>query len=394
MRVVHTSDWHAGRLWKRLTRLGELERALGSLVGYVERERVDLVLMTGDVFDSGSPSAEAERLVFDVLKRLGRVAPVIVIAGNHDDPRRLEAWGQLAELANIKTLGRPRPARAGGVMTVKSLDGREAATVAAVPFAPLRDFVTAADVAGDEGQMRSLWTDGLTRVVRLLSESFAADTVNLLMAHTHVDGAVLAHSERVAQVGREYALSPEVLPRTAQYVALGHIHKPQAVRFGVEYAGSPIQLDFGEEGEEKSFVVIEARPRLPPVITRVPYEGGTPLVTWQGRLEALEAAAAGLRDKHARIRLELDVPDPEVAKKVRALVPEHVGVQVILPVVDPTAEAPSRAGQSATELFVAYHERRYKRAPEPPLVAAFTALWDEAESPVEATRAATPGEAG
>jgi len=105
-----------------------------------------------------------------------------------------------------------------------------------------------------------------------------------------------------------------------------------------------------------------------------------PLVTWQGRLEALEHAAEGLRGKHARIRLELDAPDPEVAKKVRALVPEHVGVHVILPVVDPTAMTPSRAGQSASELFVAYHERKYQRAPEAPLVEAFAALWESSET--------------
>ena len=92
MRIVHTSDWHAGRVWKTVDRLPELAAVLEDLGDFVERERIDLLLMSGDVFDTGAPSAEAERLVFGFFKRVGRTGTrTVVIAGNHDHPTRLRA---------------------------------------------------------------------------------------------------------------------------------------------------------------------------------------------------------------------------------------------------------------------------------------------------------------
>ena len=115
MKIVHTSDWHAGRVWKNISRLDELEACLDHMADYVERESVDLLLVTGDVFDSGAPAARAERTVFRFLKRIGASgAHTVVIAGNHDSSDRFEAWGALTDLVNVRALGRPsRPQREG-----------------------------------------------------------------------------------------------------------------------------------------------------------------------------------------------------------------------------------------------------------------------------------------
>src|SRR5437870_13779616 len=111
MRIVHTSDWHAGRIWKSLSRLDELEAVLDDLGHFIEQEKVDLLLVSGDIFDSGVPSASAERLVFRFFRRVGDAgAKSIVIAGNHDSAARLEAWGTLAELVDVHIRGRVRPA--------------------------------------------------------------------------------------------------------------------------------------------------------------------------------------------------------------------------------------------------------------------------------------------
>jgi len=381
MRIVHTSDWHAGRIWKRMSRLDELERVLDSLARFVESDKIDLVLMTGDVFDSGSPSAEAERLVFRVLKRLGKVAQVIVLAGNHDDPKRLEAWGQLAELANIRTLGRPRSAKNGGVIEVHARG--ETAIIAAVPFAQLRDFVSAAELAEDEQKMRGKWSDELAKLVHKLCASFRTDTINILAAHTHVEGAKLANSERIAQIGEQYALAPERLPTTAQYVALGHIHRPQQVTNEAHYAGSPLQLDFGEAGEEKSFVVLDVVPGLPAKIGRVPYQGGTALYKFVGTMGALLADAEALRQAgHVRVELLLAAPDPDAARRVRAEVPNAITIITRLPEVTNSLTS-ERADQSAIELYTAYHQQRYGRAPEEPVLQAFAALYEQAGLGVE-----------
>src|SRR5688500_2319110 len=112
MKVVHTSDWHVGRRWKGIRRLDEMEIVLDRLGDYVEREAVDLVLHTGDIFDSRSPDAEAERLVNAFFVRIRSAgAHMVVIAGNHDDPARLDARAMLAQYANVQLVGKPRSAQ-------------------------------------------------------------------------------------------------------------------------------------------------------------------------------------------------------------------------------------------------------------------------------------------
>lgn len=376
MRIVHTSDWHAGRLWRRVNRIGELEAALGSMCDWVEGNGVDLVLMTGDVFDNGSPHPDAERLVFRVLKRLGRVCPVVLIAGNHDDPRRVEAWGQLAELAHIHCIAKPRRVEAGGILELRSRDGREKARVAPIPFAPIKWFVEAAGLA-DEGKAMKSYADNVSALAAQLAEGFSADAINILMAHTHVEGAKLARSERAATVGEQWAVTPENLPFSAQYIALGHIHRPQAVRHGVEYAGSPLQLDFGEEGEAKSFVVVDAEVGVPVKVMRVEYSGGTPLKTFEGTWAELEAAAGWLREAgHLRVQLKLEKIEPDLVARVRGLVPNAIIVKAKLPEVEKVA---SVHASDATPLdrYRAYHAKRHGMGPDAAVEEAFRALWEE-----------------
>ena len=101
------------------------------------------------------------------------------------------------------------------------------------------------------------------------------------MAHTHLDGAAFGTSERTVHLGEEWAATPQAMPASASYVALGHIHQPQRIDAApapTDYAGSPLQLDFGEAGQRKSFLVIEAKPGRPVKVDAIPYEGGQPLL--------------------------------------------------------------------------------------------------------------------
>src|SRR5262249_46446014 len=146
-----------------------------------------------------------------------------------------------------------------------------------------------------------------------LTARFRSDAVNLLMAHTHLDGAVLAQSERRVHLGEEWSATAQVLPSTAHYVGLGHIHKPQRIEAAPSpacYAGSPLQLDFGEIGEEKSFVVIAAEPGRPARIERVPYAGGKSLHDVRKTLAVLDREAEQLRALGwLRVTVPLETPD-------------------------------------------------------------------------------------
>jgi exonuclease SbcD len=381
MRVVHTADWHVGRVWKNLSRLDETARVLEHLAGYLERERVDLLLVAGDVFDTPNPGADAEQLVFQFFRRLGaRQIPAVVIAGNHDNAGRMEAYGQLAELAGVRVIGRPRAATKGGVVRVTT-SGGEMALVAALPFAAPGVFASALELAGDETVVKARYAEMFKGAVAHLATAFRPDRVNLLMAHTHLDGAVLANSERVVHLGEDWAATPQALPNTAQYVALGHIHKPQRVESSpapAEYAGSPLQLDFGEAAQAKSFVVIDVKPGRPARVQRIPLEGGKGLHDLRLTLPELEERAEQLRTAGwLRVTVPLSEPDPDLNRKVRELVPNALTVHAELP--DVPLPAISSNGRSPVEMYAEYHQRQHGRPPEPGVSEAFQQLYEQCD---------------
>lgn len=364
MRILHTSDWHAGRVWKGQDRLPELRDILEHLGDFVEREEIDLVLMTGDVFESASPSPEAERAVTRFFKRIGKHVPSVVIAGNHDSPARLEAWGLLAELVGVHVLGLPRKATEGGLIDIP-IDG-QIARIAAVPFAPMGRLVETLTLAQDETRARQQYATLMQQIFAALTSGFGANAVNLLMAHCDVAGAIHSGSERVATLGNDWAATPQAFPSRAHYVALGHIHRPQRIAAAsapTEYAGSPMQLDFGEIGESKTFVVIEAEPGLPARISRVAYEQSKQLGDFVGTWSELEARADDLRRfGYLRVRVILDAPEPDLNRRVRKLLPNVVSVDRTEPEVQ-TPQAADRPIVTAPpkDHFSAFYRREHQR---------------------------------
>lgn len=390
MRIVHTSDWHAGRIWRRIDRLAELADVLEHLGDFLESQHIDLLLMSGDVFDSGAPNPAAERLVFGFFKRIGRAGiQSVVIAGNHDSPARLQAWGTLAELVDVRAVAYPRRREDGGVIELTSRSG-ERARVAAVPFASPRRLISALDLSAEEGRARRMYDQGMREILGQLVSGFDAETVNLVMAHTHLVGAIVSGSERQVHLGEEWATTPEALPSAAHYVALGHIHRPQEVEAApapTHYAGSPLQLDFGEAGEVKGFLSIDARPGQPAHIERIPYQGGRSLRSVRKSLGELERDATSLpAESWLKVTVSLSAPDPDINRKVRALLANAVAVEVELPEKpgtshreDGTSPARPPTGSPPREVYQAYCRTRHGSPPDRQLLEAFDKLLSEAE---------------
>ncbi len=381
MKIVHTSDWHVGRRWKGIDRLNEIEAVLDHLSRYIEAEEIDLVLHTGDVFDARTPPAEAERLVNRFFVRMGRAgAHMVLIAGNHDDPGRLDARGLLAEFANVHIVGRPRRASEGGVQVIETRSG-EKAVVAALPFASPGKFVSALDLAADEGGAYSLYARMFQSAVQSLSQPFRSDAVNLFMAHTHLEGAVFGASERRVHVGQEWAATAQTLPTTAAYIALGHIHKPQKVEglLPAYYAGSPLQMDFGEVGQAKTFVVIHATPGRPARVSHVGYEGGFPLIDLRASLSELPTHVQKLGPRcWLRVTVPLTEKDPDLNRKVRSLLPNALVVRAELPEVEARESIRPPSTASPAELYRAFHLSEHNTAAAPEVIEAFLRVHAEA----------------
>jgi exonuclease SbcD len=381
VKIVHTSDWHVGRRWKGIQRLDELEAVLDHLGSFIEEHAIDLVLHTGDVFEGRNPPAEAEQLVNRFLVRVGRTgAEMLIIAGNHDDPLRFDARSLLTEFVHVQIIGRPRTAARGGTRTLVTRGG-ETAVVAALPFASPGAWVSALDLAGEEAGARIKYARMFDHAVQDLCGAFRPDAVNLLMAHTHIEGAVFGESERRVHIAEDWAASAKSLPSTASYIALGHIHMPQKVDVPPPawYAGSLLQMDFGEAGEEKSFVVVTAVPGRPTTVEHVPYEGGIPLVDLRASLAKLELAA----DEHRksgwlRVTVPLTEKDPDVNRKVRELLPNALVVRAEIPEPEEQTDVRLDAGVSPVGHYGAFHLREHQREADLAVLETFQELYDQA----------------
>lgn len=386
MKLAHTSDWHAGRVLKRVDRLPELASVLENLGDDLEREKVDVLLMSGDVFDSGTPVAEAERVVFSFFRRLGRAGiETVVIAGNHDSPARMEAWAGLAELVGVHAVARPAPHDKGGVVTITTRAG-ETTQVAAVPFASPIHFFSALELALGQTRPHQRYADGLKQIVANVTGAFRPDTVRILMLHTHVEGAAFSGSERRVHLGEEWAALPQAIPPDAHYVALGHIHKPQrllAASSPAYYAGSPLQMDFGEVGESKGFLLVDARAGQPACAERIPYRGGRTLQRVRATLADLERDAAFLNRGGSllSVRVPMDAPDPDLNARVRQLLPNALRVEPELPqrsLLDPLTAAAHARSIAPAELYAAFVKKaRGESALDPELLAAFGSLYEQ-----------------
>lgn len=327
MKLLHTSDWHVGKAIRGRSRAAEHREVLAEIAGIAERTSVDAVIVAGDLFDTSTPSPEAERIVYRALLDLatgGR--PVVVIAGNHDSAQRLAAIAPLSEASGIHVASAVRPPDDGGVLELRA-DG-DTALVALLPF-PSQRYVATADVllSGDAAAAQMAYGDRIARIVASLTAGFGAGTLNVVAAHLMVMGGTLGGGERGAHTVFDYWVPATAFPASTQYVALGHLHRAQQLPgpAPLHYCGSPLQLDFGEAQNEPSVAVVELRTGLPAVVRPVPLTAGRRLRTLRGSLADVLARAADEGDHH--LRLVLDEPARVgLADEVRAAVPSAVDV--------------------------------------------------------------------
>jgi exonuclease SbcD len=356
MRFLHTADWHVGRAMRGRSRAEEHEAVLAELAGIAADHDVDAVLVCGDLFDTAAPTPEAERIVYRGLLGLAATgATVVVLAGNHDSDRRLQAVQPLLALGRVVV--RPTFAEPGeAVVPITSRDGGETMLVAALPFLSQR-FVVRADqlMRGEAADAAATYEARYRQLLDWLAGEFRPDTVNVVAAHAFVKGAGVAGSERAAHLVEAYGVSAAAFPPSCHYVALGHLHRPQAVPgpCPIRYPGSPLQLDFGEAGEAKVALVVDAAPDRPAAVTEVPLRSGRRLVEAAGTLAELAGLAVDA-EAYLKVRVR-ERHRVGLADEVRALFPGAVDVVVEAPDGEARAPAPERrAGRAPAELFDVY----------------------------------------
>jgi exonuclease SbcD len=381
MRILHTSDWHVGKVLKGRDRHDEHVAVLGSIVRAARDEDVDVVLVAGDLFETAAPSPKAQGLVMRTLMALredGR--QVVAIAGNHDNQGLIDAVYRpvLGELG-LHVLGTPKRPDSGGTLRLRTRGGADL-HVAALPFLSHRYAVRAAEVLLHESAEHTLdYGRRVAELVRLLTAGFPPDAVSVVMAHVTILGGRRGGGERGAQSTLDYELPASLFPSSAHYAALGHLHRHQEVPAACPayYSGSPLAVDFGEEANESVALIVTAAPGIRADVRAVPLAGGRALRTLRGTLD--EVIALGEQAGEAYLRVVLAEPGRAgLGDLVRGKLPN--ALEVLLD--DQHRPRPgngggakrSRAGRSPEQLFGDYLAEQH--IDDPRISAMFADLLD------------------
>lgn len=309
MKILHTSDWHLGRTLYGRKRYEESEAFLSWLTETIQAEKIDALLVAGDVFDTSTPSNRAQELYYRFLCRVAASScrHVVVVAGNHDSPSFLDAPRELLRALNVHVIGSASESSEDEVLVLHDEKGLPEAIVCAVPYLRDRDL-RVAEAGENFTDKEAKLIDGIRRhyaEVAAVAESkrreLGTDIPIVGMGHLFTAGAKTIEDDGVRElyVGSLAHVTTGVFPDSFDYLALGHLHVPQKVQGAevIHYSGSPLPMGFGEAGHQKSVCLVEfagAKPDVRlidvPVFQRLErIRGG--LETISGRI--LELSAIG-----------------------------------------------------------------------------------------------------
>jgi exonuclease SbcD len=362
MRILHTSDWHVGKVLKGQSRMDEHLAVLREVVDIARAERPDLVIVAGDLFDTAAPTPDATRVVVRALTALRSCgADVVAIAGNHDNGAQLDALRSWADAAGITVRGTVRDRPGEHLIEGRSGDG-EPWRLVALPFLSQRYAIRATEMfALSAAEANQTYADHLGRLLATLTEGFDSDAVNLVTAHLTVLGGTMGGGERDAHTIQAYAVPATVFSAATHYVALGHLHRRQSVvaPCPVHYSGSPLAVDFGEEENRPSVTIVEVSTSSAAKTREVPVSAAIPLRTVRGSLAELSAVDGGPAWLRVYVR---ERPRAGLREEVQALLPRALEVRIDPTVLaDPatsTRDGGTRAGRAPGELFADYLNSR------------------------------------
>jgi DNA repair protein SbcD/Mre11 len=327
MKIIHTSDWHLGRRFEREPLVDDQRAFLDWLAEVVSDRQVDIVIVAGDIYDRTQPAEDAVALLdlgLDGLRAAG--ADVVLISGNHDSAPRLGFGARRQSLGGVHVFADERTPPVPRVLTT----GSEQVALVAVPF--LDPHVAWSPESIDEVTPRSathqsVLADALDAGRQGLTS--LAPMPSIAVAHAYVSGAGLSDSERTLAIGGADQVDPAVLAGF-DYVALGHLHRPQCIggSEAMAYSGSPLPYSFSED-HPKSVRLLEVTGGRLVDVSTVPVPVGRQVVTLTGTLESLLSDPAHDRftDFWVAAKLTDDTVQTQPMERLRDRFPHAVNLR-------------------------------------------------------------------
>jgi exonuclease SbcD len=304
MRFLHTSDWHLGQKFLSSDRYDEHREMLDWLLRIIEEQAIDVLLVAGDIFDIGSPPNKAQELYYEFLARLQSTSckHVVITGGNHDSPSLLNASRTVLQFLNIQVVGALDGRLEDCILALPDEAGNTAAVVAAVPFLRDRDLRMAS--SGETSleridQIRSGIRNTYQQAGALAEALAGPETPVLAMGHLYAAGSEASDKQDNIYLGDTINIKAAEFPAVFDYVALGHIHRPQAIGGlkHIRYCGSPLPLSFSEILDDKKVVLIEFSGKTPR-IKEIPAPLFRRLKTVSGSIEEVKQRLQALEERH------------------------------------------------------------------------------------------------
>ncbi len=301
MKFAHLSDLHLGKKLHQLSLLEDQKFILEEIIRIVDREQVEGVLLSGDIYDKPYPSGEAVALFDSFLVQLARSGrKIFVISGNHDSPERIAFLGRLTSLAGVYL----SPVYSGEINKIRLEDEFGPINVFLLPFLKpvhVRHFFP------EEGIKD--YTEALALVIRKME--IKEEERNLILAHQFVTGAMRSDSEEVTVGGLDHVSAQVFEP--FDYTALGHLHRPQYVgKEKIRYCGTPLKYSFSESEDSKSITIVELKKKGELEIKTIPLIPLREMLRLKGTfLQLMEEGEKKREESYVQITLldEEDVPN-------------------------------------------------------------------------------------
>lgn len=304
LKILHTADWHLGKRLEQCERTEEHQYFLDWLVETISEQKVDVLIVAGDIFDTGNPSNTALKQYYNFLWKASETCcrNVVIIGGNHDSVATLDAPKELLRIFNVHVIGGVPDEYEEQIIVIKNKEEKTELVVCAVPF--LRDKDVRRSVAGETAaEQESRLKQGISDHYHHFKKHIGVYKQNkipvIATGHLYTSGGASSDSENEIYVGNLGRVSGDQFPVEFDYVALGHLHRPQVVNAmeHIRYSGSPIPLSFSEAADCKVVVLLEFENEKLLKIEQILIPACRKLQRIKGNLETVKAKLQLIQDE-------------------------------------------------------------------------------------------------
>jgi DNA repair protein SbcD/Mre11 len=313
MKILHTSDLHIGKRLHQVDLMEDQAAFFVWLINLVEKESIDALLISGDIFDVANPSSESRKLYYELLVQLSRLrCKVIITGGNHDSPAVLEAPRELLKAIDIHVVGGHAENLEQMLVEIPDKDGKPAVIIAAIPFLRDRDLRRMNESETYEDRLDAVKSG----IIKTYSDAAALclrkypGIPAIAMGHLFLMNAKISDSEREVQIGNLAGIEGSRLPDYFSYLALGHLHKPQDMDSSgrIRYSGTPYPLSFSEKDNANRVILINVEDgKLHSESIEIP--ANRRLIKYSGTLEEVKRMLSSFESNNSSFTslIELDV---------------------------------------------------------------------------------------